>query len=250
MVKQIDRRNGPVASEGNDVNVIMVENYAEIGVGSTIFEICIFAVGFVPALLMTLGAIAVTSNVMIVFWLLGIVPGGIYWMMKMQARNFFNQLDQKIQEKASEIDNYMEQRVVILDNVARLVEKATTLDQTVMTEVAALRGGGTVVDDPGAARNERVAQIDRAFTSLVPHLEAYPELRSHEAIASAMRQNSYLQKEITAARTMYNNTVALWNRSIFDWPVKQIVAARSGYRTIIPFAASQETKERARATVF
>jgi LemA protein len=78
--------------------------------------------------------------------------------------------------------------------------------------------------------------------------EAYPELRAQENIAEAMRQNSYLQKEITAARTLYNDTVTTWNQEIYSWPTNQIVAAKAGYTTRIPFIASAETRDAARKT--
>ena len=65
-----------------------------------------------------------------------------------------------------------------------------------------------------------------------------------------MQQNSYLQKEITAARSLYNDTVAQWNASLYEWPTKQIVAARAGYTTRIPFTASAAVKEQARQNFF
>ena len=65
-----------------------------------------------------------------------------------------------------------------------------------------------------------------------------------------MQQNDYLQREITAARNLYNDTVNQWNTDVFSWPTKQIVAARAGYTTRIPFTASAETKARARSTFF
>ena len=80
--------------------------------------------------------------------------------------------------------------------------------------------------------------------------EAYPELKAHNAIADAMQQNNYLQREITAARTVYNSRVTQWNTEIFSWPTKMIVAARQGYTTRIPFAASKEVKEAARSKFF
>ena len=88
------------------------------------------------------------------------------------------------------------------------------------------------------------------FSRINVAFEAYPDLKAHAAIADAMRQNSYLQKEITAARALYNDTVAIWNADIFSWPTKMIVAARAGYTTRIPFTASAETKDRARSTFF
>ena len=69
-------------------------------------------------------------------------------------------------------------------------------------------------------------------------------------IADAMKQNMYLQREITAARELYNDTVNAWNRAIFSWPTKQIVAARNGYTTRLPFIASKEIKEKANDVFF
>ena len=69
-------------------------------------------------------------------------------------------------------------------------------------------------------------------------------------IADAMQQNSYLQREITAARTVYNSRVTQWNTDIFAWPAKMIVAAREGYTTRIPFTASSYVKEMARSKFF
>ena len=65
-----------------------------------------------------------------------------------------------------------------------------------------------------------------------------------------MQQNAYLQKEITAAREQYNDTVAQWNREIQEWPTKRIVAAKAGYTTRIPFITTSEIKAAARGTFF
>ena len=247
MANPLDELTGPVSENGNDVNVIHKQLPVTIGMESIIFEIFISVVGFVPALAMTLCK-GNEGIVLIIAWIAGFIPGAIYFIMKINARNFFQQLQQRIQAHASEIDNYLEQRVVILENVAGLVQKAVELDKEVMESVAALRSG--ISPEAEESRNVMAGKIDAAFTNLVPRLEAYPELRAHEAIARALQENSYLQKEITAARTLYNDTVNTWNREIYCWPVKQIVAARNGYTTRIPFAASREVKERARAKVF
>jgi LemA protein len=81
-------------------------------------------------------------------------------------------------------------------------------------------------------------------------VESYPDLQAHAAIADAMQKNDYLQREITAAREVYNDAVMRWNQDVFIWPTKMIVAARSGYTTRIPFTASKEIKEQARAEFF
>ena len=160
--------------------------------------------------------------------------------------SYFQQLEQVIQSAASEIDNHLEQRVQILNNVVGLVNRAVDLDKDVMKSVAALRSGK--VND--ANRSDMADQLNATFSRFALQVEAYPELKAHNAIADAMQQNSYLQREITAARTVYNSRVAQWNTDIFAWPTKMIVAARQGYTTRIPFAASKATKDAARATFF
>ena len=220
MANELDETTGPVNDAGRDIAVIEKKLPVTVGWGSTLFEV--------------------------VLWCLGILPGLIFLFMKIGARNYFLQLQQKLQSDASTIDNYLEQRVQILKNLARLVEKAVDLDKDVMKSVAALRGGR--MDD--AQRNAAAGEIDRCFGRLFPQVEAYPELKAHASIAEAIQQNAYLQKEITAARELYNDTVRQWNTDVFDWPTKQIVAARAGYTTRIPFTASAETKRQARETFF
>ena len=226
MVNELDETTGPVREEGRDVHVIDKQIPVRVGWGSTLFEVLL--------------------------WVCGILPGLVFLFMKISARNYLQRLQQKLQQDASQIDNYLEQRVQILQNVAPLVEKAIDLDKDVMKAVAAYRGGrapeGTPTGD--ALRNQVAGQVDSICGRLFPQVEAYPELKAHQAIADAMQQNSYLQKEITAARTLYNDTVAQWNADIFRWPTKMIVAARAGYTTRIPFTASAETRERARGTFF
>ncbi len=220
MANELDEMTGNVNTEGRDINVIEKQIPVRVGAGSLIFEILL--------------------------WLCGILPGVIFLFMKIGAKNYFQQLQQKIQADASTIDNYLEQRVQILQNVAPLVNKAIDLDKDVMKSVAAFRGGHLSEE----ARNTVSRDIDRSFGRLFPQVEAYPELKAHAAIADAMQQNSYLQKEITAARSLYNDTVNQWNTDIFAWPTKMIVAARAGYTTRIPFTTSAEVKARARETFF
>ena len=221
MANQLDELNPQIREEGLDTNVIAKKIPVKVGVGSTIFEILL--------------------------WVLGIFPGVIFLFMKIKAKNYFSQLEQKIQANASQIDNYLEQRVVVLQNCARLLDKAIDLDKTTYENIARYRSGS---GDHDAVRNELVGDLDKLAGSVNVAFENYPELQAHEGIRDAMQQNMYLQREITAARELYNDTITTWNREIFAWPTKMIVAAKQGYTTRIPFAASKEVKEKARDVFF
>lgn len=220
MANQLDELNPEVREEGLETNVIAKKLPAKVGVGSTVFEILL--------------------------WVLGIIPGIVFLVMKVKAKNYFDQLQQKIQSQASQIDNYLEQRVVVLQNCARLLDKAIDLDKTTFENIAKYRSGNA--GDEG--RNELASSVDALSRDVNIAFENYPDLKAHNEIASAMQQNMYLQREITAARELYNDTVAAWNRDIFAWPTKAIVASKNGYTTRIPFIASKEIKEQARGVFF
>lgn len=249
MANLLDEVTGPVNNEGRDIHVIDRQLPVTVGFGSTLFEIALWVT--IPILVILYVAImgATLENPLLVALIgcvAGILPGVIFIFMKINARNYFQQLEQRIQAEASNIDNFIEQRVQILQNVVGIVDRAIDLDKDVMKSVAALRSGS--VNDVN--RSDVNSQVTTAFGRLFPQVEAYPELKAHSAIADAMQQNSYLQKEITAARTVYNNRVTQWNTDIFAWPTKMIVAARQGYTTRIPFTASAETREMARSKFF
>ena len=219
MANQLDELSGDIREEGLETNVIAKRIPATVGVGSTIFEILL--------------------------WVCGIIPGVIFLIMKVKAKNYLQQLEQKLQHNASQIDNYLEQRVVVLQNCARLLDKAIDLDKSTFESIARYRSGAG-----DEARNAVSGQIDDLSRSINIAVENYPDLKAHNEIADAMKQNMYLQREITAARELYNDTVNTWNRDVFSWPTKQIVAAKNGYTTRLPFIASKEIKQKAQDVFF
>ena len=219
MANMLDELNPEIREEGLDTNVIAKKIPVTIGAGSTVFEV--------------------------ILWVLGIIPGIVFLFMKIKAKNHFQQLEQKIQRNASQIDNYLEQRVMVLQNCARLLDKAIDLDKSTFENIAKFRSGA---DDE--ARNEVGGQIENISRDINVAVESYPELAAHREIADAMQQNMYLQREITAARELYNDTINQWNRDIFAWPTKMIVAAKNGYTTRIPFIASAEIKAQAKGVFF
>lgn len=221
MANMLDELNPEVREEGLDTNVIAKKIPVTVGKGSLVFEILL--------------------------WVCGILPGVIFLIMKIKAGNYFQQLEQRIQHDASQIDNYLEKRVMVLQNCARLLEKAIDLDKSTYENIAMYRSGNAGADE---ARNEVAGKLDAMANNINVAFENYPDLKAHREIADAMQQNMYLQKEITAARDLYNDTINTWNRDIFDWPTKQIVAAKKGYTTRIPFTASAEIKQQAKGVFF
>lgn len=239
MANQLDEMNSTPMSEGREIHVIP----KQIPVVATSFE------KFIPTLVVIVGVILIALSVFMKDYIIA-VPGVIiavypWWKMgKISAK--FNALEQRIQAAASEIDNYMEQRVIILSNLAKLVEKSIDNDEKILTDIAKYRSGNFTDE----SRNEAQQVMNRTSRDINVALENYPELKSQETIQDAMQQNSYLQREITAARTLYNDAVNTWNREIFVFPLQKIVAAKEGRTTRIPFIASEEIRQKSKEVFF
>lgn len=142
MANLLDETTGPVNDNGRDIHVIDRQLPVTITYRSTLFEIALWVVLPVLVLLYVLlmgCTLQDPALVAVVGCIVGILPGVIFIFMKISARNYFLKLEQRIQAEASNIDNYLEQRVQILQNVVGLVERAINLDKEVMTAVAALR---------------------------------------------------------------------------------------------------------------
>ena len=220
MANPLDEMTGPIIEEGRDINVIQKQIPVKVGWGSKFFEV--------------------------ILWVLAIIPGLVFLFMKINAKTYLRKLEQKIQHDASQIDNYLEQRVMILQNASKLLDKAIDLDKDTLTKIAQYRSG----NNSDALRNQTSQEVDKLFGQINVAFENYPDLKAHNEIEECLRQNSYLQQEVTAAREQYNDTVYTWNSAIQEWPTKMIVAAKLGYTTRIPFTASQEIKQQARAVFF
>ena len=206
-------------SEGQDVRVINKQIPVKVGPGSTVFQVML--------------------------WVLGIIPGAIFLGLKIKAERVLSQLQQKLQAAASTVDNYLEQRVIILENLAALINKEMEFEKSTLAEVIAYRGG--INPDQ---MNDAAQKIENCNTKIQAVFEQYPKLQSIAGVEKAMRDNDYLQREITAAREVYNDTVRQWNQIIFVWPTYKIVAAKKGYTTRIPFSTTGEIRQKAREVLF
>lgn len=219
MANELDEVTAVPREEGRDINVIDKQIPITVGGGTKFFNIII--------------------------WLLPPIIGGIIWTVaKIKAGKYLSQLQQKIQHDASQIDNYLEQRVMILQNTAKILDKAIDLDKDTFVKIAEMRAGGA------GNLSETASAIENVNAKINIAMENYPDLKAHAEIADAMQQNSYLQREITAAREVYNDTVNQWNKAVYEWPAKQYVAAKRGYTTRIPFTTTKEIKEKARGVFF
>lgn len=224
MANALDDINGPTIEDGRDVKVIAQTVPAKCGEGTKFF-----------------------FN--IASWFFFVIPGFVVKAKKAKWRSYFSQLEQNIQARASTVDNLMENRVMILKNAAKLLDKAINFDKDTFEKIAAYRSGATQ-EQIDVDRNNAASAIDQLSNKINIAFENYPDLKAHSEIADIIQQNEYYQKEITAARDLYNDAINTWNREIFEWPLRLMVAEEMGLTTRIPFSTTKAIKEQARGTFF
>lgn len=194
----------------------------------------------------------------VALWVLGVIPGLVLMARKTVARNYFAALDQRIKTNAAQIDVFLERRLQILRNCPGFsddIDPALNVAGVNVAgvngaalNVAALNVAGAPVVGPNATgpiglgesgRNVTNGRIDRAYQVIMQRAagQSFGELAP--ALQSALRADRNVQREITAARTLYNDTVNMWNRDIFIWPAKMMVANEQHLTTRPVFVASQ-----------
>lgn len=178
-------------------------------------------------------------------WFLFIIPGAVYSSQKKQAEAYFAKLLAKINHDASQIENYLEQRVIILQNLSALIKKEMEFERDALAQIASYRNGIQI-----GMMNEAANKIGQAESQIKNLFEEHPELMSNAAIEKAIKENDYLQREITAARECYNDSINEWNSSLFESRAKRVVAATKKYCTKKPFVTSHEIRSKAREVLF
>jgi len=220
MANELDELTGPVNDEGQDTRVINKQLKVKAATSAKVVQI--------------------------VLWIIPPIIGGVIFQInKAKKAAKLKQLQQKIQHDASQIDNYLEQRVVILENLASIIEKEASFEKDTLKEVMAYRSG--INPD---AMSEAASNIENVQNQIKAVFERYPDLKTTAAYEKAMKENDYLQREITAAREVYNDSVNQWNSIIYEWAAYQLIAEKQGYTTRVPFTAAQEVREKARSNFF
>lgn len=218
--------------EGQQTNII----YRQIKVTATSGEKTVpYIVTLVGIILLVYGIYSKDYVAGAIGLFIGIYP---YLVMgKISAQ--FNAAEQEIQKVANEIDSCMKQRTIILGNLAELIEKSIDTNEKIPIDTTKYKNGNFT----DKTRNEADRKLNDITRNINTIFENNPELKKQKAIQDALQQNAKLQRKIANARILYNEAVNTWNKEIFEFPLKKIVAAKEKRTTRIPFTATEETKK-------
>lgn len=227
-----------ILNEGLDIHVIPQKISVDRTASQWLFQMLIRCIGLlflIPGIMQIFRTFPDKGwQAGIFLILLSFVPTLILWTVKNSTRSYFESLQQSINQAASQIDIYIMNRVTLMKSLAKTVDKELEQELKVLLGTAKERSYG----DKDKERNYTTDALNK-FSAIV---EAYPDIKSNRSIEEMMAKDEKCMSEITAARILYNDKVGIWNSEIFQWPIKQIVAAENRYNTRISFVISASVK--------
>ncbi len=154
------------------------------------------------------------------------------------TKNALNRKQSEVNELASGIDVQLKKR---RDTLVKLLEATKAYmkhEKTVLSDITKLRKM-TINSENRAEVNSKT---ESALGRLLMVSENYPDLKANESINELMEQAAYLEREIAAARRLYNTSVRQFNQQLFAWP-SNVPATELGLSTLPYFEASSTDKK-------
>lgn len=159
----------------------------------------------------------------------------ILWIRINQTTMYFEKMQQRINSAASNVDVYIQQRVLSMKSLAKFAGAGMQNELDIMLSVAQSRSHG----DTDLLR----ANLDGVLNKFCATVEAYPEYHSHVHVQRLMEADAGYVRDISAAKVIYNDLVLEYNTALYSWPLKKLVAEKKCYSTRIPLIISASTRE-------
>lgn len=180
--------------------------------------------------------VTATGGQKFLFYFLCVITLGIaYFIFNIKRVNQLNRLQNKINESASNIEVQLEKRYSTLTALVQAVSSQATFDKEVYENIAKFRSLGK---DDLTERNACLTSLQRNINFAY---ENYPNLGADLSVRKLMTEASMIEKEIAAARRLYNADVTQFNSMIYTFPTN-VVIAKKGYHGLNLFKAEEEHK--------
>ncbi|WP_010320803.1 LemA family protein [Mesomycoplasma ovipneumoniae] len=180
----------------------------------------------------------VSTAAKVAFWTLGtlfLFIGPIYYIS--QKNNFMRQQN-SINESAGTIEVQLEQRSATLLKLADQVRSYREYEKSILSDITRLRSLKSNIENAQEIENLN----NSLFGRLIAVSENYPELQASKIYQELIEQTSYLERELAAARRLYNSNVNSFNTEIFVFP-SSIVASSMNLTTYPMFSTSNQNRQ-------
>lgn len=143
---------------------------------------------------------------------------------------FYNQLvglRNNVKNSWNQIDVQLKRRYDLIPNLVEVVKDSMSYEQETLRQVVEARNGAVSAQTP--------AQVSAAEQTLMPAMgklfavmEAYPELKAQDNVASLMEELSGTENKIAFARQYYNDSVMRLNNAVESIPTN-VIAGMTGF---------------------
>lgn len=140
-----------------------------------------------------------------------------------------------INESSSGIDIQLKKRRDTLVKLVEATKSYVKYEKSTLTELTKLRKS-TFSDKKDSSK------LDSISGKILAVAENYPNLKADSLVANTMETATYIEREISAARRLYNSEVTMFNSSLFTWP-NNVISSGMKLETLPLFTASESDKE-------
>ena len=140
-----------------------------------------------------------------------------------------------INQMTSGIDIQLQKRSDTLRKLVSVTKSSMKYEKELLTDVTKMRSNSFKGSDGNS-------KLDGISARIMATAENYPKLESLKGATDLMEQATYIEREISASRRLYNAEVSLFNQMLVSWP-SNVSALSLKFETMEMFKASEETKK-------
>lgn len=158
-----------------------------------------------------------------------------FWICHIGKINQLNKTQLKINESASGIEVQLQKRFDTLNKLVDTVKGHVSFNKEIFENIAKYRSHMQTSDI-----NEKVVSLDKISSGISLAFENYPNLGADESVQKLMNEIIIIEREIAAARRLYNSEVTAFNSTIYTFPMNVIVY-KKGYSALNLFKGSEQS---------
>ena len=151
----------------------------------------------------------------------------------------------KVLEAFSSIDVQLKKRYDLIPNILTIANKFMEHEKGLMEEVTKLRTQAMSLPNDVNNIGQKLqldSQIKGLMGQIMVAVENYPQLKSDQAMVTAMQTYNEVEEHIAAARRFYNSAVLELNNAVEIFP-SSVIAAACGVRKQEFFQAEEAERK-------
>jgi LemA protein len=152
-------------------------------------------------------------------WWIALVVVAVVAIYAWSGYNSFVTQNEAIDGQWAQVEGQYQRRFDLIPNLVESVKGAMKQEQEVFGKLAEARtryagaASGTAEERASATK-----EVDSALSRLLVVMEAYPQLKSIEAVQTFMSQLEGTENRVSVERGRYNDAVRFFNASVKSFP--------------------------------